>query len=286
MTHAAPALFKHNTLAVITFSTTQASFAIPLEQVLYIEKDVKRNIQLNELDQFNHEVITFQNKTVELHDFNRLIGTESHEATMTALVTQLNEMEQQHIDWLNALEDSIKQRTPFTKATDPSKCAFGQWYARFDTNNEELKEVLTRFDQPHRQIHSLAQELLGLAHGNQNSALEILERHRSTTLAELIGLFQLAKERALSSIRPIILFVEHNVGRISALRLDNINDIVNYDRKNFSPDDSTEGLLKKRLEDFSIEGFLRNGDRAPVMLINCQPGKAGEDASENTIKVA
>lgn len=281
MSYANPhSLFKHNTLAVITFSTTQASFAIPLEQVLYIEKDVKRNIQLNELEQFNHEVITFQNKTVELHDFNRLIGTESHEKTTHELIKQLNDMEQQHVDWLDALEESIKHRKPFIKATDPTKCAFGQWYANFETNNDELKEVLTRFDVPHRKIHSLAQELLGLSHGNQASALEILEQHRGSTLAELISLFQLAKERALSSIRPIILFVEHNEGRISALRLDNINDIVNYDLKSFSPDDSTEGLLKKRLEDFAIEGFLRNGDRAPVMLINCQPGKAADAATE------
>ncbi len=276
----AKSLFKNNTLAVITFSTTQASFAIPLEQVLYIEKDVKRNIQLNELEQFNHEVITFQNKTVELHDFNRLIGTESHEKTISELIRELNDMEQQHVDWLDALEDSIKHRKPFIKATDPAKCAFGQWYANFETNNDELKEVLARFDVPHRKIHSLAQELLGMAHSDQAGALEILEQHRITTLAELLSLFKLATERALSSIRPIILFIEHNDGRISALRLDNINDIVNYDLKSFSPDDSSEGLLKKRMEDFAIEGFLRNGDRAPVMLINCQPGKAADTEAE------
>ncbi len=54
--------------------TADASFAIPLEQVLYIEKDVKRNLQVNELDGFNHKVITFQNNSVQLYDFNQLKG--------------------------------------------------------------------------------------------------------------------------------------------------------------------------------------------------------------------
>jgi len=75
-------LFKDGTLAAITFVTADASFAVPLEQVLYIEKDVKRNLQVNDLDEFNHEVITFQNNTVQLYDFNKLVGSENHQQTM------------------------------------------------------------------------------------------------------------------------------------------------------------------------------------------------------------
>ena len=44
------ALFKDGKISVITFATNDAAFAIPLDQVLYIEKDVKRNIKLGELE--------------------------------------------------------------------------------------------------------------------------------------------------------------------------------------------------------------------------------------------
>jgi hypothetical protein len=53
-------LFNDRKLAAITFSTAEAAFAIPLEQVLYIEKDVQRNLKVDELDEFNHGVITLQ----------------------------------------------------------------------------------------------------------------------------------------------------------------------------------------------------------------------------------
>ena len=266
-------LFKEGKLAAITFVTSEAAFAVPLEQVLYIEKDIKRNLQVNDLDEFNHEVITFQNNTVQLYDFNRLMGSENHQQAMSRLVSKLDEMEQQHKDWLDSLEISLKENIPFTKALDPTKCAFGLWYSQFETENEELAEVLSRFDEPHKKLHSLAKQLLELSKSDPEKALAILNQERLNTLAELIHLFHLAKERALSSVRPIILFVEHNEGKVTALRLDNINDILTFDRKVFSRDDSSEGILKSKDRDFVVEGFLRDGERAPLMLINCQPHK-------------
>lgn len=264
-------LFKENKLNVITFSTTDASFAIPLEQILYIEKDMKRNLQLNELAEFNHEIITFQENAVQLFDFNNLIGSKSYQSTMKNLVSQLDNMEQQHIQWLNALEDSLKNKTPFTKTLDPNQCEFSQWYKTFKTDNEELSEIMQRIEAPHAKLHSMANELLTLNQTDPEDALRQLEQQRQNTLATLIRLFQLAKEHANNSVRPIILFVEHNEGKVSALRLDNIQDIVDYNRKDFSHDDSTDGIMKKRNDDFVIEGFLRHGDDAPLMLINCQP---------------
>lgn len=266
-------LFKEGKLAAITFVTSEAAFAVPLEQVLYIEKDIKRNLQVNDLDEFNHEVITFQNNTVQLYDFNRLMGSENHQQAMSRLVSKLDEMEQQHKDWLDSLEISLKENTPFTKALDPTKCAFGLWHSQFETENEELSEVLSRFDEPHKKLHGLAKQLLELSKSDHEKALAILNQERLNTLAELIHLFHLAKERALSSVRPIILFVEHNEGKVTALRLDNINDILTFDRKVFSRDDSSEGILKSKDRDFVVEGFLRDGERAPLMLINCQPHK-------------
>ncbi len=269
------ALFKDGQLSVITFSTVDAAFAIPLDQVLYIEKDVKRNIQLNE---FNHEVITFQNKAVELYDFNRLIGSENHRQAMESLVQQLDEMEKQHVAWLDALEHSVKTGDPFEKALDPNQCQFGKWYNQFHTENEDLAEVMARFDTPHRHLHSLAETLLNLNKTDEEKARQRLETERATTLSELVHLFQTAKERALTSVRPIILFVEHANGKVTALRLDSINDIVTYQKKDFSEDDSTEGLMRKKNQDFVIEGFLRNGDQAPMMLINCKASAIKSEA--------
>lgn len=267
-------LFKDGKISVITFSTNDASFAIPLDQVLYIEKDVKRNIQLNDLEQFNHEVITYQNSTVQLYDFNRLIGSENHQQAMQEFVSQLEAVEQEQIDWVNALEESLLTGATFNKSLDPNKCEFGRWYAQYSSDNEEIAEVLERFEVPHKKLHDVAKEILSTNKSDHEQAMKMLQLERATTLNELVVLFQLAKERARASVRPIIVFVEHDGGRITALRLDNINDIVSYSRNNFSLDNSTDGVMKNRGDDFVIEGYLRNGNDAPLMLINCRAQKS------------
>jgi len=262
-------LFSDGKLATITFITADASFAVPLEQVMYIEKDVKRNLQVNELDEFNHEVITFQNNTVQLYDFNKLIGSENHQQSMQRLVTELDGYEQQHQDWVNTLEAAVKHNTPFNEVTEADKCSLGIWAANFETDNEELLDAIQRLQAPHEKLHKLAKKLIAMT--DKDEALKTLEQERQSTLTDLSHLFHLARERALSSVRPIILFVEHNDSRVTALRLDNINDIVTFDKSVFCRDDSTEGIMKTKTQDFLIEGFLRNGNDAPLMLINCQP---------------
>lgn len=266
-------LFNKQKLAAITFTTVDASFAIPLEQVLYIEKDVQRSLQVDTLDEFNHGVITFQNNTVQLCDFNKLLGSQNHQQATKVLIQKLDDMEQQHKDWLDALENALKTQTTFTKALDPNQCEFGLWYNKFETDNEDLTEILERFDTPHKKLHDLAKKLINMSHDDHDEALKILEHERLNTLSELINLFHLAKDRALSSVRPIIIFVEHCGGRVTALRLDNINDIVTFDQKLFCEDESADGILKNKSEDFVIEGFLRDGDSPPIMLINCQPSE-------------
>lgn len=270
-------LFKNDQISVITFTTQDASFAIPLEQIKYIEKDVKRNINVGKLDRFNHEVITFQDNAVPLFDFSLLTGSCSQREENKALIALLDDREKDHLDWVDALEKAITNNTPFTKETDHNKCAFGVWYNQFTSNDDDLNEALERFDEPHKRIHASAEALLKLAKEDQKSALVKLDQERKSTLKELVRLFEITRERIRNNNRPIIVFVEQNGNQIAALRLDNIQDIETFSIKDFSKDTSTEGIMKRNNTDFTIEGFLRRGDSPPCMLINCQPDETEED---------
>lgn len=264
------ALFKDNKLSVITFSTKDASFAIPLQQVLYIEKDVKRNIQLDELESFNHEVITYQHSTVELYDFNKLIGAQDHHSRMVELIQELDDYANAYTNWFEHMELSIQSNS--SAGTMPAKAAdFIKWAEHYSSTNSntELVEVINALVAPGRELHKEL-ERIGQLVSHTEQATALLKRTNESSLKTLLNHIQQAKERAENSIRPIILFVEHDEGRVSALRLDNIQDIVNYDWNNFSLDASSEGLMKQHQEEYHIEGFLRNNDKAPLMLLNCK----------------
>lgn len=267
-------LFTDGRLSVITFSTRDATFAIPLEQVRYIEKDVERNIKVDAHTSFNHEVITYQNRAIPLYDFCHLTGSTSAIDYGQKLLGHLNQSEEQHTEWINDLEHALKTKTPFTKTTDPNKCAFGIWYNSFKANDEDLAEVMDKFDEPHKKLHAMAGELIRLAEKDQQEALSRFKRERNNTFGQMIRLFEHARERVKAGIRPIIVFVDQGSNKISALRLDNIKDIQNYGLEDFSNDESTEGIMHRKQEEFKVEGYLRNGNKAPFILINCQPQKA------------
>jgi hypothetical protein len=262
------ALFKDRKLSVITFSTKDAAFAIPLQQVLYIEKDVKRNIQLDELKSFNHEVITYQNNTVELYDFNKLIGSDDHQNRMSALMTDLDDYETAHLNWIEQIETAIQHQSG--APAKPEKVEeLLKWTRTYSNTNAELTEVINSLEEPSTELQKDLERTCQIM-ANQEQAQSMLKRTQENSLKAFHNHLQQAKERAENSIRPIILFVEHDNNRVSALRLDNIKDIIDYDWSNFSTDNSSEGLMKRRVDDYHIEGFLRNEDTAPLMLINCK----------------
>ena len=238
----------------------------------------KRNIQLDELETFNHEVITYQNATVELYDFNKLIGSEDYRSRVRVLMNQLDEYKDEFSSWADNIESAIQAETMAPSA--PLKVLeIIKWAQQFQNTNTDLKEVIQSLAEPCKE---LVKQLDKIAHASSNKdyAMPLFRRLLDGNYKTLMHQIEQAKERAETSVRPIILFVEHSNGRISALRLDNINDIVSYDWKNFSQDESSDGLMKNRQDDYTIEGFLRNEDDAPLMLINCKVDHAQAQASE------
>ncbi len=237
-------LLEDDTLAVITFHSNEARFAVPLQQVLYIEKDVARHSELGKLNEFDHEVITFQNQTVPLFDFNRLVGARGHREHVMELVTKLDEEEARYCAMT---EDQI--------ATSHSR--FEYWLTNNSQNNPQLEDVYAELKAHHQELISAL---------TQSDKPE----QRDKAIQRFTAHLSAAKELAHNSIRPIILFLEHGAGKISALRLDQIQDIVNYQRQDFNSEDATEGILKQDKGLLKVEGFLRNGDQAPTILLNCQ----------------
>ncbi|MFQ5645038.1 MAG: CZB domain-containing protein, partial [Thiogranum sp.] len=149
-------------LNAFSFWVGDSLFAINLEQVLSVEQDSSA-IQP---DPFEGRgalgIVKHRGVPVRVFDFAEFLGVSSCSDQKEELIKTLSAREQDHIDWLNALECSIKTNEAFAKARDPHQCAFGKWYDRFHTRDEELMDILRQFNVPHKRIHSLADRLLML----------------------------------------------------------------------------------------------------------------------------
>ena len=205
-------------------------FAVNLRHVLSVEQD-NSHIQP---DPFSGRgslgIVKHRGVPVRAFDFADFLGMSSCGVQKELLIETLVAREQDHVDWLNALEHSLHSGEQFVKARDPHKCAFGHWYDRFETRDEELTRILGQFDEPHKRIHSLADKLLSLRdRGQTEQALRELDNERGTTLAELRRLFNRAREQIRDSIRSVLLFITTDGKEpCIALRLNEISDMVGF----------------------------------------------------------
>jgi chemotaxis signal transduction protein len=139
--------------------------------------------------------------------------------------------EREHEQWLAALEDTLKNNTPFNMEKSSHKCQFGQWYDGFIVEDEDLSSLLKRFEEPHNRLHGLADKLIGLKNSGQlEEALRQLDIERAGTYVQLKRLFDDAQTQITESYKPIIVYTTVD-GRTPyiGLLVDSVEDSVNID---------------------------------------------------------
>ena len=113
-----------------------------------------------------------------------------------------------HVDWMDALENSIQSGTPFAKARDPHQCAFGKWYYGYKAEDSRLSMLLHEFEKPHATIHALADRLLGLvAEGKAEEAKREFVEAKDKTLPILTRLFDVTQKRLLEMQKRIVIIL-------------------------------------------------------------------------------
>lgn len=262
-----PSLFNESDyLEVITFYVGETQYATPVSEVRYIEQDKRKTTRIEVNAKLGAEVTTYQGKPVPIYDFADLMGCEAEYLKNLKLLGILRDREHDHVTWMDALEVSLKTDAEFTKARDPSQCEFGQWYSGFKSDDELLDAIMEDFDEPHKRIHALADDLLKLkAEGKPDQALEIFELEKGRTLGKLISLFKAARERLESITRPILLYIDTGQKMI-AVRLNAISDILTYYRSDFTSQQSVDDNEEIMNLSF-VAGYLENKDNHPPCVI-------------------
>jgi purine-binding chemotaxis protein CheW len=151
---------------------------------------------------------TLSRQTVPVANLRTLLGFPPLQDERTRMVEMLTQRERDHIDWLEALERSLREGIPFAKARSPHECAFGKWYDAYRTDYTPLAVLLREFDAPHRRIHALADRLLALAASHRTAeALNMLNETRQTDLHLLIDLFARARELVSRMLQDMLVVV-------------------------------------------------------------------------------
>ncbi|WP_198263874.1 CZB domain-containing protein [sulfur-oxidizing endosymbiont of Gigantopelta aegis] len=255
-------------LRAFTFWVSDTLYAIDISRVLTISQEMGNIQSLPARAKGLVGMVEFQNHAVPVLDFANMLGFASGVENSNELIQLLCDREKDHVEWVEALEDSLVNDTPFTKVKDPHKCAFGQWYDHFNTRDETLMEVLAEFDQPHKQIHSLADKLLDMKKDKDlDHALHLLRYERNITLKRLLKRFEQARTHLKESTRQVLLYItEDGTTPTVALRIDDINDVIDFKPEQFKAMERINNILTGEASELVV-AYLKQTDHADCLLV-------------------
>lgn len=210
-------------LEVLLIRLGGRSFGVPLADVRYVAP-MPVDFPCDGGDAAEHFV--FEGSPLAYVPLWDRLGQKSAYAEYVDMQAMLPQRRQDHLDWMAALENSLRTGTSFTKARDPHECAFGKWFYAYRAKDRRLSLLLGQFEQPHAAIHALAGRLLAMVDAGQGGeSLRAFDEAKNTTLAMLMRLFDSAQELVAELQRRIAVIVSDGADTC-ALGADGVQDIV------------------------------------------------------------
>ncbi len=210
-------------LQILLITLGAHSFGVPLAHVRYVSQ-VPSDFVCRGAEVGHHFV--FEGSPLAYVSLWDTLGQKSAYAEYEEMQAMLPQRRQDHLDWMSALEESIRTGIAFSKARNAHDCAFGKWFYSYHAKDRRLSLLLMQFEQPHVTIHALADRLLGLSGaGHGEDALHAFEDAKNTTLAKLMELFDSAQKLVVELQRHIAIIVSDGENTC-ALGADSVRDIV------------------------------------------------------------
>lgn len=219
-------------------------------------------------------VINHRGTIIPAIDTRSLLHFKSHEAEVQELEDMLALREKDHVAWLTELKLCVDTGDPFTKATDPTKCAFGKWYdglqadpARLDAltkGDTALKAIVEQFDVPHKRIHGIAKQVLDLAEKKETAhAKQIIEEAWTGDLARMRHLFKTLVETVKATHTSMMIISEHE-GKKIGLIVDEVHSVFDC------PDDGIDPLPDSSENAEFLKGLVHQPDGSYILIADIE----------------
>lgn len=215
-------------------------------------------------------IINFHDKSVPLYDCRIKVGLEPYRVEIEKTVAALKQRKQDHINWLNKLKDEVHGNNPITVQTDPHKCAFGMWYDAFTSESPGLTTFMLRFQEPHRQIHTIAIQAKELiAAGRPEEAKQLITKTENTLLKSLIVLFDSADEKIQKFTYEYAIVVDYPGWDTFAISADGLKRFEKFDEVIFPLPRVFAGNAVNFIDAIGRQE-IREGEFEDVLIINLE----------------
>lgn len=247
---------------VFTFFVQDMMFGLDVENVLMLDQNVDKIQAVPVEEQGFCGVIKFQGIVVPVLDFAHRVGIRSGFDVKKYLIAALRQREQEHLDWVHTLSESLRNERSFHLDLEASDCASSLWFRQFASRDETLNELIRAFIEPHQQLHEAGALAVRQAHGQDPQHIaNQFQQQASQFLQKLRTLSNRAKEQIESDMRQVLLFITDD-GKTPryALLIDEINDVISYDASEFQSSSTGALAQVRKIAEFLAGIYSRDNE--------------------------
>lgn len=146
-------------------------------------------------------IFPFRGGSVTMFDLRAALKLPSLSTSFSEFSEMLDARKQDHINWVETLERSVAEGTPFPLATDPHNCKLGKWYDSFQSDSAELTAHLAKLVEPHKRLHESALRTESCRKNFPDSPTEtevcqkqVLHEIRNTDMPQVLKVLDEAKD--------------------------------------------------------------------------------------------
>lgn len=150
-------------------------------------------------------------------------------ASLKQEIKDFDSMKDKHIAWINELEHCVKENNEFQLPVDPHKCAFGQWFYQFKTDNNSINFILKQIEHPHARLHECAIEIKKYQEKQEKEKIQqALKEANEICYKKIIPLL----DQLINTYHEVnkgIIFIFHDKKNKFGLFVDEITNLVPYE---------------------------------------------------------
>jgi chemotaxis signal transduction protein len=168
-------------------------------------------------------------KSLPAVDLRRAVQLTGAREELAALLVGLGQRKQEHVNWVNELTSCVESGRTFGLATDPTKCAFGRWFASFAPPDPVIRLKLLTIDQPHRRIHAVANRALtAAAEGRRDDARRLVDSVRDNDLEAVKVTLDEVSLLLRDSLQEVLVVCERG-GSSFGVIVDGVREVRSFD---------------------------------------------------------
>ena len=234
---------------LIVFSVGENKYAMNIANVQRIIQSTSLT-DIPNAHEYIDGMMSYEERVIKVMNFRKLIGMQTYESELGTLFRSLKE---DHIEWFDALKNSLESGRKFTKTFDPHICGLGKWIDSFTAYDDHVTEILNELTQQHKLLHLTGETLLEIQKSDKEREKEMLYidvqniyEHTMSALDSFVKEF----ETVGNSLQKLIIY--DNEKSIFAIKVDDIEDIAHIEEGDIA-DAGAEHDVNDFLE---LEGVL------------------------------